>query len=412
MKIQRTIPPAAAPIYLRDFLNGIKDFIQGRKEIERFRSELEEYFGVRHCFLLSSGKAALTIILRALKDMHPERDEVLIPAFTCFSVPSAIVRAGLKVELCDIDPDTLYFDYDQLSAMSLQLNRKNKLLAVIPTHLFGIPADVKKVRNIVDDPDICIIEDAAQAMGGEWKGNKLGTMGDVGIFSLGRGKAFSTIEGGIIVTNQLEIAERIGRIVKSLGNYRFIELIRIILNTISLSFFLNPLLFWFPKSLPFLKLGETTFDPKFRIRKMSPFQAGLAKQWIKKLHRFKASRSATSKLWSRFTDTEPFRNYTSDASCRLSAKCYEPDLSHIRFPIRVGNNLLRKGILAKSQQSGLGIMPTYPDTINGIDELKEQFAGMRFPAGEKLVKELITVPTHPFVSKKDREKITVLLSDR
>ena len=118
MHIGRTLPPAASPIYPRDILSGIKRGFSGKKELNRFESELKEYFGVKHCFLVSSGKAALTLILQALKDMHPERNEVLIPAFTCYSVPSAIVRAGLKVRLCDIKPDTI--DFDQLDKILAQ----------------------------------------------------------------------------------------------------------------------------------------------------------------------------------------------------------------------------------------------------------------------------------------------------
>ena len=96
MRIGRTIPPASAPIYWRDMFNGIKGIFRGKKELSRFQDELKEYFGMKHCFLVSSGKASLTLILQALRKMFPDRDEVLIPAYTCYSVPSAIVRAGLK----------------------------------------------------------------------------------------------------------------------------------------------------------------------------------------------------------------------------------------------------------------------------------------------------------------------------
>jgi len=120
MRIGRTLPPAASPIYPRDILSGIKGVFRGKRELNRFQSELKEYFGVKHCFLVSSGKAALTLILKALHKIHPDRDEVLIPAFTCYSVPSAIVRAGLKVRLCDISPDTLDFDFNQLDKILAQ----------------------------------------------------------------------------------------------------------------------------------------------------------------------------------------------------------------------------------------------------------------------------------------------------
>ena len=114
MRIGRTIPPAAAPIYVRDIISGLTGLIRGQNELNRFKSELKDYFSAKHCFLLSSGKAALTIILQALHDANPDKEEVLIPAFICYSVPSAIVRAGLKVKLCDSDPETLDFNFDQL----------------------------------------------------------------------------------------------------------------------------------------------------------------------------------------------------------------------------------------------------------------------------------------------------------
>ena len=154
-------------------------------------------------FFVSSGKAALTLILNALKTLN-QRQEALIPAYTCFSVPSAIVKAGLKVSLCDIDSQTFDFDYKLLEKA---INKNT--LCVIPNHLFGIPADMDKINSICKDKDIFVIEDAAQAMGGSYKGSKLGTIGDVGFFSLGRGKNITCGSGGIIVTNSDTIAHAI-----------------------------------------------------------------------------------------------------------------------------------------------------------------------------------------------------------
>ena len=114
MKIQRTLPPAAALIGINSLLHGLMGCVLGKKYLKRFEDELRTYFGVKHIFLLSSGKASLTIILKALKSLAPEKDQVLIPAYTCFSVPSAIVNAGLKVSLCDINSLTFDFDYSFL----------------------------------------------------------------------------------------------------------------------------------------------------------------------------------------------------------------------------------------------------------------------------------------------------------
>ncbi len=81
MRIGRTLPPAATPIDIRAVVSGICGIFRGRQELDRFELELKEHFEVEHCFLVSSGKAAFTLILLALQELFPDRDEVLLPAF-------------------------------------------------------------------------------------------------------------------------------------------------------------------------------------------------------------------------------------------------------------------------------------------------------------------------------------------
>jgi len=440
MRIGRTIPPAASPIYVRDIINGFKGLIRGQREIERFRSELKDYFGSKHCFLVSSGKTALTVILRALHGLQPERDEVIIPAFICYSVPSAIARAGLKIKLCDVNPDTLDFDYDQLEDLitqsaKLEAERQLKafakkaypvsdtrhpvssdngqqtihrdhadprLLAVMPAHLFGLPANVEHVRSLVGDPLVSIVEDAAQAFGAQGNGQKLGTLGDVGFFSLGRGKALSMVEGGIILTDRDDIADRIGLCLSDTKKYSAVELIRLIINAISLILFQDPALFWFPKGLPFLRVGDTIYDHRFKIRNISAFQAGMAKNWQSKLEKFHESRKKNSRYWTSLA-------HSSDFNCYRTKNGGEPNL--LRYPVKIADKNIRASMLKSSQNEGLGIMPTYPDSINGINELRDVFKGQIFPAAEKLPHQLITLPIHPYVSPKDIKKISNVLSE-
>ena len=162
MRIGRTLPPAAAPLSFRDLFSGLKGATDGAGEQERLKLQLKEFFNKKHCVLVSSGKAALTLILLALKEIHPERNQVLIPAFSCYSVPSAIVRAGLQVQLCDIDLQTLDYDFAQLEAKIKNPN----LLCVLSLHLFGLPANIERLKQIRRDPAVTVVEDAAQAMGG------------------------------------------------------------------------------------------------------------------------------------------------------------------------------------------------------------------------------------------------------
>lgn len=407
MRIGRTLPPAAAPIYLNDIINGLKGAFNGQREVERFRAELKNYFGVKHCFLVSSGKAALAIILQALHELHPDRDEVIIPAFTCYSVPSAIKRAGLMIRLCDNDLNTLDFNFDQLEEILAakktnpgEPSASSRLLAVLPTHLFGIPADVDRVKKLRTDPDMTIIEDAAQSMGGKHNSRKLGTLGDIGFFSLGRGKVFSTTEGGVIITNRDTIAEKIDTCIAGLPSYNFIGTLKFIVNTCLLAFFQRPAFFWLPKGLPFLKVGDTIYDPNFKICRLSSFQAGLSLGWQNKLKKLQKKRRQRIQGW------------TSRLEKRYNLHCTNQKNSpaFIRFPIRVANNAGWKKILEVSETCGLGIMSTYPDAINGIKELRKDFLGQNYPAAKELSKTLLTLPVHPFVSSRDIKRTALIIS--
>lgn len=406
MRIARTLSPAAAPLYLHDITTGILGAFCGGAEMQRFENELKEYFGVRHCFLVSSGKAALAIILGAIKKGSSGRDAVLIPAFSCYSIPSAIVRARLKVELCDVDPLTLDYDYKQLTQMlsgkqsgaGSTLDRK-KLLAVIATHLFGCPARVKEVRAKVNDPEVVIIEDAAQAMGEDGENGKLGTSGDISILSLGRGKSLSTLAGGVILTDRDDLAEKIQKKIAAMPQWKMSRQLLLAAKSLVLYLFQHPHLFWIPKLIPFLKLGETIYDPQFEIKKMTPFQAGLARNWRKKLHAFQRVRSDNGRALN-----EKLRPLYH---CYCAVGKSFPAL--LRFPLLVKNKAIKEQILSISQRNGLGIMPTYPDSINKISHLQNFFIGQEYPGAKKLSSLLITLPVHPFVCPRDRQRIIDVL---
>jgi perosamine synthetase len=397
MRIGRTLPPAAAPIGWKSLFSSISTVLKGESELDRFSAELKEYFDKRHCFLVSSGKAALTLILSALKEQYPERDEVIISAYTCYSVPSAIVRSGLKIKLCDTAADSFDFDFEQLKPL---LDSK-KLLCVVPTHLFGLPADVKRLKKMIDDPEVTVIEDAAQAMGGEWQGGKLGTLGDVSFFSLGRGKAFSTVEGGVILTDSDELAANLKLQMSKIPDYTHLEVFKLFLYTVILNILLHPTLFWIPKSLPFLKLGETIFDPDFKITKMSSFQAGLTKNWVEKLLVFRLVRQGNvRKLLSLLVDVEGYGLF-------VDKNADVPDL--IRFPIEMQDERVRVEFLNVASQRGLGAAIAYPSAINGIPELVSEFRDENYFLAEKHSKLLVTLPVHLFCTKKDQKLLVSAL---
>jgi perosamine synthetase len=397
MRIGRTLPPAASRIGWNNFAHGLMSLLRGEGAIEQFSSELTAYFKIKHCFLVSSGKAAFTLILRALKEKYPDRTEVIIPAYTCYSVPSAIVRAGLQIKPCDLAQDSLDFNFELLEPMLAS----KKLLAVLPTHLFGLPADVERLKRIVKDPVVMVIEDAAQAMGTEWRGKKLGTLGDVGFFSLGRGKAFSTVEGGIIITDDDDLAGNIHKQIKKLDRYNQLELFTMVMYAVALNIFLHPYLFWIPKGMSFLRLGETIYDPDFPIKRMTAFQAGLAKSWNGRLCEFRRVRQDNSKGWLSILDRS-FCPFISDKARDF------PELT--RLPVLLSNFMERKRLLEKTDAQGFGVALAYPNAVNSIPECAEQFNGKDFPVAKGIAERLITLPVHQYLGHQDRNLIKECLT--
>lgn len=401
MRIGRTLPPAAAPLSFVDIINGISGLFNKNKAMQFLQKSLCSYFNVQHCFLLSSGKAALTQSFKALSKLHPERHKVIIPAFNCYSVPSAIVRAGCTVVPCDINPDNLQFDLSKLH--SILEDNASDILAICPTHLFGLPASVQQIKDLVkDDKDIAVIEDAAQAMGSSYKGKLLGTEGDIGIFSFARGKAVSAGEGGVIVTNNNKIAEELAEMMKTVPDYGLKSLIILIIQSIALTILIHPWLFWFPKMLPFLRLGETVYDPDFPINRFSGFQAGLARRWESKIDWLREERAFRVQQYLEKLKTE--KNVTI-----LADQLENRELSCIRFPVKVSTEEKVQDIISQSERIGLGIAMTYPDAIDSIPELSLN-SKPKCLSAQDCAKKIITLPCHPLITKSDIEKITRLLT--
>ncbi len=391
MRVRRTLPPAAAPLHLRDLWSGFKGFLAGETYLKNLEEGIKEYFGVRHVFLVSSGKAALYLILRSLKSLRPVRSEVLIPAYTCFSVPSAIVRAGLKVTLCDIDASSLDFD-----RKLLEEGVTDETLCVVPNHLFGIPSRMDDIVRLCRKRNVFVLEDAAQAMGGRHGGRFLGTIGDVGFFSLGRGKSVTCGSGGIIVTNSDAISRAIEKEYSRLSFPRTKDNVGEYLKAVMMSLFIRPQLYWIPAALPFLKLGRTVFDSRFPVMRLSPMQAGLCIDWRRRMETAMNVRKEQAAMFCR-------RLKGQEPAGGVSA------LPYLRLPFIVENRDRKRKICTASQRKGLGITQMYPFPINDVPQIAHRFARAAFPVARFVADRLVTIPLHKWVSDKDRDEMARLL---
>jgi perosamine synthetase len=389
MRIGRTLPPAAASIRWMDLWNGLGGMCRGQRSLDALEQEIRQHFGVNHVFLVSSGTAALTLTLEALKTLSPRR-KVVIPAYTCFCVPAAVLNAGLRPQLCDVDPATFDFD-DTLLGQTLNADT----LCVIAHHLFGVPSAVERIRTVCQTDRIFVIEDAAQAMGAEANGRPLGTLGDVGIFSLGRGKNITCGSGGIIVTNSRQIAEPLGRLYRRLEPPTVGEQLKDFARLVVMAIFIRPWLYWIPAALPFLELGQTVFPKEIRLARLSGLKAGVLRNWQNSLVRSNRRRSETAAHFSR----------------RLSLRGTDPPHPYLRLPLVVSTPKERERIYSISQKRGLGLSTAYPSAVNEIPEIQSSFDGQSFPSARRLSKNLLTLPTHQWLSQKDMTAITELCRD-
>lgn len=394
MRIRRTLSPTAAPLCPADLLRGLKGFLARENYLKRLEKEIKEYFGARHAFFTSSGKAALYVILLALSSLRPGRTEVVIPAYTCFSVPSAIVRAGLQVALCDIDASSLDFD-----RVLLAKSVNDKTLCVVPNHLFGIPSAMGSIMDICRGKDVFVVEDAAQAMGGRCEGRLLGTIGDVGFFSLGRGKPVACGSGGIIITNSDVIAGAMESELSELPLPGRGAQAREFLKAAAMSLFIHPSLYSLPAALPFLGLGRTVFDSRFPVMGFSSVQAGLCMTWRRRLEDALSLRRHQAAMLCRTLDAARIAGDVSSAS-------------FLRLPFMTESREFRKWVCRTAKRRGLGITRMYPTPISEIPQIAHHFAGSTFPAARLAADRLVTLPLHRYVKDGDRDEMVRLLEPR
>ena len=169
-------------------------------ELEGFEREFAAYVGRRHCVGVANGTEALTIVLRAI-GIEPG-DEVIVPAFTFFATAEAVVNAGGRPVLADIDPNT-----DCISAETVEGMIGSRTRAILPVHLFGNPAPIGELNALAASRGLAVVEDAAQAAGARLDGRPAGALGDAAGFSFYPSKPLGAFgDAGALLTEDDEVA--------------------------------------------------------------------------------------------------------------------------------------------------------------------------------------------------------------
>ncbi|KPJ56920.1 hypothetical protein AMJ49_03310 [Parcubacteria bacterium DG_74_2] len=383
-----------------------KEWKEG-SEVQELEEEFKKYLEVNYVFSFNSGRSALMAILDALG--IKEDDEILLQGFTCNSAVIPILAKKAKPVYVDIN-ETLNLDAEDLSR---RMTPKSKVVMI--QHTFGWPAKIDEISEIAKKNNLYLIEDCAHSLGAKYKGKFCGTFGDAAFFSFGRDKIVSSVYGGMAVTNDEKLAEKIKNFQERLNFPSNFWIFQQLLHPILTNYLILPLydffdfgrfLLIFLQKLNILSKAVHNKEKRGKIpgyfpKKFSNALAILAKNQFKKLERFNEHRRKIAKIY----ENELKRKF----NLPLLRDKREEELTPLRYPILVKNS---DKILREMEKNNIHLNDGWrkspvvpPDT----DFKKMEYIKGSCERAENLADHILNLPTHINVSeKKVREIINIL----
>jgi dTDP-4-amino-4,6-dideoxygalactose transaminase len=342
-------------------------WLTGGPKVAEFEKMFADYVGVDHAVAASSCTAALHLAMRILN--LKSGDEVIVPTLTFAATANAPLFCGAKPVFADIDENTFNISTkDMLEKMTPQTK------AVIPVHYGGQPCDMKEIQEIAEDHHVAIVEDCAHSLGAEYHGKQTGSLGTIGCFSFYPTKIITTIEGGMLTTNDKAFANK-ARMLREHA-----------MSKTALDRESNAKWYY----------DITDIGYNYRLNEV---QAALGLSQLERVgegikKRIRAAHYYTNKLVA--------------VSSRGFIPPYEmPDRSHVfhLFTIRVRKDALGidrdtlfKGLLDKGVQPSLHYTPLHLMTL--YKKLLKYKLGM-FPVAERVYKEIMSLPLYPALTTKN-----------
>lgn len=401
----RHLPPGGVPLSPGDMLAACgtawatwrQGVLAGQEVLEHLGTAVGRMTGCRHAFAFGSGRAGMSVALRAMRALSPDRDVVLLPAFTSYSVAAAVVHAGLRIRLYDLDAETLAPNTGDVAA---QLD--DAVLCVVVCHLYGYPVRTAELRTLCRAAGAMLLDDAAQAMGARSEDGQAGTTGDVGLFSLARGKNITSVNGGLIVTDDAALAANIASLAPwaaisgsvAPAHADIANDMRLLAKCVALWLFLNPRLYWLPASLPFLGIGTSRFAPDFDIEALRPLQATLASRGVSRLASTNAERGQVAgELEQRARHVGGLRTVRVQPGANPV---------YLRFPVLPEGGGWPGDAVPEVPR--LGMVRSYPESLQDLSPLAPYLLpGPDCPTARWLAATLLTLPTHTRVTESDMD---------
>ncbi|HEU5209434.1 MAG TPA: DegT/DnrJ/EryC1/StrS family aminotransferase [Longimicrobiales bacterium] len=346
---------------------------------EELRSYLKQRFAADDVLLYSSGTHALTVAIDATLPVGSPRI-VALPGFACFDLATAAIGAGATVLLYDVDPATLGPDWDSFdSALAAGAS------AAVVAPLFGLPIDWERAEAIAQRHGVALIEDAAQAAGGAWKGRPIGSLGEMSVLSFGRGKGWTGSGGGALLLRGSRGA-RAG-MKQQMMDASARDSLRAFVKACAQMLLSHPLVYGVPASMPFLHLGETRYKEPASVRGMSRFSAALALETAE-CSRVERGRRAqwAAKYAAQLADVASIQTF--DAALDASSTG-----GWVRYPL-LTTRAIRTHLLTELGRDGLAA--SYPIPLRSLPEMQPHLAwtSVETPGSDMLADGLLTLPTH------------------
>jgi len=324
--------------------------------VTQFEQKFAEFAGVKHAIAVNTGTAALHSAIVAAGVKHG--DEVILPSFTFVATAEAVVMAGGKPVFTDIDPETYNISP---AAIAKAVTRKTK--AIVPVDLYGLPADIKPIREIAAKHDLAVVEDAAQAHGATCDGKPAGAFADAACWSLYASKNMTTGEGGVITTGNDEMAETM-RMIRTHGEKA--------------------------------KYASLMLGYNYR---MSEIQAAIGSVQLAKLPAFLAKRRGNARrLTKLLTETDKLQ---------LPHEPKGREHSWYLYTVRLKNAAEneRNKIVATLKNKSIGAEVYYANPVHLMPYYRDSFGKRELPETEKTAKQVFSLPIHPGVTEEQVDYI-------